>query len=321
MIAEPWDIGPGGYRLGEFPHTFSEWNDSYRDTVRRYWRGDANSAQELAARLLGSADKFDHNGRRSTSSVNFLASHDGFTLADINRYSMRHNEANTENNRDGHHSNFSDNCGVEGDTDDPVIRDLRAQRQRNMLATLFLSQGTPMLLAGDEFGNSQQGNNNAYCQDNDIGWLNWDQADVDLNAFVSQLSTFRQNHPALRQTRFLHGTTRPSDGQPDVEWTDFNGQPLHWRDPRLADLCLTLRISGEAPDWEDTSDMVFIVFNRSHGEATARLPKTPKNCSWVRAIDTGQPGFTANGKAETAKATITAQSVVCFVLSIPKDAA
>ena len=318
MIAEPWDIGPGGYRLGEFPHEFSEWNDSYRDTVRRYWRGDAHSVQELAARLLGSADKFDHSGRRSWSSVNFLASHDGFTLADITRYSKRHNEANTENNRDGHHSNFSDNCGVEGDTDDPAILQQRAQRQRNMLATLFLSQGTPMLLAGDEFGNSQQGNNNAYCQDNDIGWLNWDQADKNMADFVGQLSKFRQDHPAVRQTHFLHGKKRASDDQPDVTWTDFDGKPLHWRDPRLADMCLLLRCSGKTITRED--DAVFIVFNCGFESAKALLPKPPSGASWVRAIDTDHSTFPASLKPESGKVSIAAQSITAFVLKTLKAA-
>ena len=320
MIAEPWDIGPGGYRLGEFPPEFSEWNDSYRDTVRRYWRGDAHSAQEIAARLLGSADKFDHSGRRSWSSINFLASHDGFTLADITRYSRRHNEANTENNRDGHHSNFSDNCGVEGDTDDPQIRAHRAQRQRNMLATLFLSQGTPMLLAGDEFANSQQGNNNAYCQDNATGWLNWDQADSDLQQFVSHLSAFRQSHPAVRQTRFLHGAVRASDGQPDVDWTGFDGQPLHWRDPRLANLCLTLRCSGEAPEHDLDDDVVFVVFNRSEEQASVQLPKVSNGLAWLRAIDTSQPDITTSPKCMADKVDIAPQSVVAFVLDMPMGA-
>jgi glycogen operon protein len=321
MIAEPWDIGPGGYRLGEFPDEFSEWNDSYRDTVRRYWRGDANSAQELAARLLGSADKFDHSGRRSYSSINFLTSHDGFTLADITRYSKRHNEANTEDNRDGHHSNFSDNFGVEGETDDRQIRQHRAQRQRNMLATLFLSQGTPMLLAGDEFANSQQGNNNAYCQDNEIGWLNWDTANSDLQQFVGHLSAFRQIHPAVRQTRFLHGALREADGQPDVEWTDFDGQPLHWRDPRLANLCLTLRCCGEAPAYEADDDVVFVVFNRSDDQTRAQLPKASRGRIWARAIDTNQPSSITSAGPETDSVDIAPQSVVAFVLDAPKDTA
>ena len=314
MIAEPWDIGPGGYRLGEFPHEFSEWNDSYRDTLRRYWRGDAHSAQELGARLLGSADKFDKGGRRSQASVNFIASHDGFTLADTTRYSKRHNEANTENNRDGHHSNYSDNGGVEGETTDESIRKLRTRRQRNMLATLFLSQGTPMLLAGDEFANSQNGNNNAYCQDNDIGWLNWDDADTDLQSFVESLSAFRQEHSSVRQSRFLHGAIRAADGYPDVYWSNFDGDPLEWRDPGLATLCLTLRCSAEAPDYDDDGDVVFIVFNRSDEDGTVSLPEAPENQYWVRAIDTDRNTSDASPELESDKAIVAAQSLVAFVL-------
>lgn len=314
MIAEPWDIGPGGYRLGEFPHEFSEWNDSYRDTVRRYWRGDAHSAQELAARLLGSADKFDRAGRRSWSSINFLSSHDGFTLADTTRYSKRHNEANTENNRDGHHSNFSDNGGVEGNTDDPEIRELRARRQRNMLTTLFLSQGTPMLLAGDEFSNSQAGNNNAYCQDNEIGWLDWDRADTELLEFVRYLSAFRQAHVAVRQSRFLHGAARASDGMADVEWTNFMGEPVEWRDPGLANLCLTLRCSADAPRFEPDGDVVFVAFNRGQEDMSVVLPQPPHGRSWIRAVDTARdtqvPSKVAGQAAE-----VCAHSVTAFVLT------
>lgn len=319
LIAEPWDIGPGGYRLGEFPHEFLEWNDSYRDTVRRYWRGDAHSAQELAARLLGSADKFDRAGRRSGSSINFLASHDGFTLADTTRYAKRHNEANTENNRDGHHSNYSDNGGIEGNTDDPDIRKLRARRQRNMLATLFLSQGTPMLLAGDEFSNSQAGNNNAYCQDNEIGWLNWDEADTGLLDFVRYLSTFRQDHLAVRQSRFLHGAARASDGHPDVSWTNFTGEPVEWRDPGLASLCLTLRCSAEAPDFEPDTDVVFIVFNRSGEDSTVTLPGAQGGQVWERAIDTDHDAQPAAIKPEQENAVVCANSVAAFVLTSIED--
>lgn len=313
MIAEPWDIGPGGYRLGGFPHEFAEWNDSYRDTVRRYWRGDAHSAQELGARLLGSADKFDRKGRRSNASVNFLASHDGFTLADTTRYSRRHNEANTENNRDGHHANFSDNAGVEGETGDEVVRAIRTRRQRNMLATLFLSQGTPMLLAGDEFANSQKGNNNAYCQDNDIGWLDWDNADSELQSFVAHLSTFRQSHICLRQSRFLHGASRPKDGLPDVSWTDFNGAPLEWRDPGLANLCLTLRCSARTPEYAPDDDVVFIVFNRSDETGTVLLPAAAKNQVWLRALDTDQDHQNMGLDAEGETAEVAGHSVAAFV--------
>jgi isoamylase len=315
MIAEPWDIGPGGYRLGEFPHEFGEWNDSYRDTVRRYWRGDAHSAQELGARLLGSADKFDRTGRRSDASVNFLASHDGFTLADTTRYSKRHNLANTENNRDGHGSNYSDNGGVEGETEDEAIRTIRTRRQRNMLATLFLSQGTPMLLAGDEFANSQGGNNNAYCQDNDIGWLNWDKADTDLQAFVASLSAFRQKYINVRQSRFLHGAIRPQDGKADVIWTDFDGEQLEWRDPGLANFCLALRSSAQTPDYEPEGAVVFIVFNRADEQGHVILPDAPKGQCWIRAIDTNDNEQGAFCELETDNAIVAAQSLVAFVIA------
>lgn len=317
MIAEPWDIGPGGYRLGEFPHEFSEWNDMYRDTVRRYWRGDAHSAQELGARLLGSADRFDKSGRRAWSSINFVSSHDGFTLADITRYDRRHNEANTENNQDGHHSNFSDNCGTEGHTDDAAILARRSKRQRNILATLFVSQGTPMLLAGDEIGNSQDGNNNAYCQDNATGWINWDDADRGLLEFTRKLSAFRANHTALRQTRFLHGGTRPGDGQPDVEWTDFEGEPLHWRDPGLSCLSVTLRGASGAPEYEHDGDVVFIVFNRDEDAAKVILQDVPRGAHWIRYIDTAEPDLEASGTR--VEASIVAQGRSVVILSLKRD--
>lgn len=245
--------------------------------------------------------------------MNFLASHDGFTLADTTRYSRRHNEANTENNRDGHHSNFSDNAGVEGDSTDAEVREIRARRQRNMLATLFLSQGTPMLLAGDEFANSQKGNNNAYCQDNDIGWLNWDQADTELQSFVSSLSAFRQDHVCLRQSRFLHGAARPEDGLPDVVWMDFDGQALEWRDPRLANLCLLLRRSAEMPDYAPDGDAVFIVFNRKDEAGQVALPKPQEGHHWVRCIDTDQTRQDGICISEQTYTKVTAQSVAAFV--------
>jgi len=309
LVAEPWDIGPGGYQLGGFPYEFSEWNDSYRDTVRRYWRGDEHSSQELGARLLGSADKFDRAGRRSWSSINFVASHDGFTLADVTRYSSRQNESNLENNEDGHQSNFSDNCGVEGDTDDPEIIATRDRRIRNILATLFLSQGTPMLLAGDEIGNSQEGNNNAYCQDNDIGWVNWDRADNELLDFVEKLSAFRRTHRSVRQTNFLHGAIREADGLPDVEWTDFSGGPLHWRDPGLSNFCVTLRCSAGLPQTSD-DDTVLLAFNRSDQALDVTLPSPGFGIHWVRVLDTDHPGLAAEGEAATAR--VAALSVVAF---------
>jgi len=314
MVAEPWDIGPGGYRLGQFPHEFSEWNDSYRDAVRRYWRGDDHSAQELGARLLGSADKFDHDGRRSGSSINFVAAHDGFTLTDTTRFNIQHNAANLENNRDGHHENFSDNCGIEGKTGDVEILAKRAQRVRNMLATLFLSQGTPLILAGDEFGNSQDGNNNSYCQDNEIGWLNWDAADEGLVEFVAELAAFRRTHHSLRQTRFLHGAVRDTDGLPDIEWMGFGGEPMQWRDPGLSNFCLTIRCSAEAPSTSADTDVVFLAFNRSDEDQEAILPPVSTELAWARAIDTSRLVQPKDAEITTRTASICAQSVVAFVM-------
>lgn len=317
MIAEPWDIGPGGYRLGEFTPEFAEWNDTARDTIRRFWRDDPHSAQELGARLLGSAEKFDRNGRRAWSSINFVTAHDGFTLADVTSYSKRHNEANLEGNKDGHGGNYSDNCGVEGRTDDPEIIARRKRRQRNMLATLFLSQGTPMLLAGDEIGNSQHGNNNAYCQDNPIGWVNWDDADEDLMAFVHRLSAFRAEHRAVRQPYFLHAARRP-DGLPDVEWVDYQGNPLNWRNSELPGLCLVVRCSAEAPDFKDDWDTVFMVFNREHGPADVVLPPAPEGWIWERSLDTADPLGQNTAPVVGSEIHVEARSVVALVLRDPE---
>ncbi len=313
LIAEPWDVGPGGYRLGEFPAEFSEWNDGFRDTVRRYWRGDTHSTQDLGARLLGSAGNFDRDGRRAWSSINMVTAHDGFTLADVTRYNERHNHANGENNADGHHNNLSDNCGVEGETTDLEIRKRRARRQRNMLATVFLSQGTPMLLAGDEFSNSQKGNNNAYAQDNPIGWLNWDKADEAMIDFVARLSRFRHEHPCLNQSRFLHGAIRESDGLPDVEWTDFNAETLQWRDPTLSNFCITLRGSAELPVEHQIDDAVFVAFNRDEAEENVKLPAVPPGNHWVRAIDTAASDIFDVCEIDDSSMVVSGHSVIAAV--------
>lgn len=312
LIAEPWDIGPGGYQLGEFPALFAEWNDRYRDTVRRFWRGDARGAQELGSALLGSASVFDRRGRRVWSSINYAASHDGFTLADTTRYAQRHNHANGENNNDGHHANFSENFGVEGVTKDPEIRALRARRQRNMLATVFLSQGTPMLLAGDEGGNSQRGNNNCYCQDNELSWIDWSEMDEGLIAFTAALSRFRHDHPVLRQMDFLHGAIRPSDRKPDVEWRSFAGGQLNWRDPELATLCLHLRGNAENVAGKDLTDQVLLAFNRSDDNLDLFLP-APDGHHWLRKIDTSVMAQ-ANHIVSGEKIRVQAHSVSAFVL-------
>ncbi|MFK7901378.1 MAG: glycogen debranching protein GlgX [Nitratireductor sp.] len=314
LIAEPWDIGPGGYQLGNFPSQFSEWNDGFRDSVRKYWRGDEHSAQEVSAKLLGSAANFDREGRRAWSSINLITSHDGFTLADLTRFNDRHNEANGENGADGHGNNLSDNCGVEGYTDDPQISKIRSRRERNLLATLFLSQGTPMLLAGDEFSNSQQGNNNAYAQDNEIGWLDWENADQEMIEFVSQLSKFRKEHPCLTQTKFLHGNKRSSDSLPDVEWTNFEGEPLQWRDPGMSNFCLIVRGSAELNSHSSIEDTILIIFNRKLDDVEVKLPTTPENCHWVRSIDTAATEVFSNDTIEKKSLKIFGTSVVAAYL-------
>jgi isoamylase len=238
LIAEPWDIGPGGYQLGHHPPGFAEWNDRYRDSIRRFWRGDTGQRGELAARIAGSSDLFDRRARRPWASVNYAASHDGYTLADVVSYVEKHNQANGEDNRDGHGDNYSANWGVEGPTDDPAIKETRARVQRALLATVFLSHGTPMLLAGDEFGRTQRGNNNAYCQDNEVSWLDWKQAAAPegraLTAYVARLAHLRHAHPVLRCRQFLHGKDELAPGVRDLAWFDTHGEmisPESWNNP------------------------------------------------------------------------------------------
>lgn len=308
LIAEPWDIGPGGYQLGRFPPEFAEWNDRFRDTARRFWRGDRFAAKDMGSALLGSADPFDTRGRQAWSSVNFVAAHDGFTLADATRYVERHNEANGEGNRDGHHANYGDNFGVEGETGDSIINAARRQRMRNLLATVFTSQGTPMLLAGDEMGNSQNGNNNAYCQDNATTWLDWEKADEDLIAFVSALSKVRSEHPVLTQNRFLHGAKR-TDGLPDVEWRGLDGSSVNWKDPDLSALCLVLRGSAESAQGDCEADTVLVVINRDPSTRSLSLP-APGTSKWYRIIDSSLDVQTE--RAESGSVTMVPSSSVCL---------
>jgi glycogen operon protein len=315
LIAEPWDIGPGGYQLGHFPAEFAEWNDTFRDAARKFWRGDAQGAQDLAGGLLGSAGQFDHSGRRAWSSVNFAAAHDGFTLADTTRYVDRHNLANGEGNRDGHHGNHSDNFGVEGDSTDADILKKRKQRARNLLATVFLSQGTPMLLAGDEGGNSQNGNNNAYCQDNPTTWLDWGSFDHELKDFVAKLVKLRHAHRVLRQTRFLHGEARDWDNLPDVEWWGFDGAKPDWHDPGLDTLALILRGNAEAYDAYHAEEELFVAFNRSDKKRGLLLPPAHGG-KWAKVLDTAKPKSKVMEVVETT--VVNPQSVCVYLLSNSK---
>lgn len=232
LIAEPWDTGPGGYQLGAFPMEWAEWNDQYRDCVRRYWRGDAGQSSEFARRIHGSADLFEHSGRDPFASINFVSSHDGFTLLDLVSFERKHNEANGEENRDGHGHNFSSNFGVEGVTQDAGVNRLRRRQRLNLLATLLFSQGTPMLLAGDEFGNSQGGNNNAYAQDNEDGWLNWTGLETDpgFTDKVRELIHLRRVLPLLRLARYIHRRTPGGKGWCDITWQHPDGRPMGHKD-------------------------------------------------------------------------------------------
>ena len=258
--------------------------------MRRFWRGDAG-VRQLARRVTGSARQFDHSGRRPTDSVNFVTAHDGFTLHDLTAYERRHNHANGEGNRDGHGENISQNFGIEGPSDDGAVLAARARRRRNLMATLLVSQGTPMLLAGDEIGHSQRGNNNAYAQDNETTWLDWRHADADFLAFTRRLVALRHAHPILSQRLFLHSTLRAADSAPDLFWRREDGQPMgadDWHDAKRRLLAVETRMAAGTPDHETREEALFLVFNG--GEAReVRLPDAVDGLGWTLVLDTGRP--------------------------------
>jgi len=304
LIAEPWDIGPGGYQLGRFPAGWSEWNDKYRDSVRRFWRGDAGAMPDFARRLHGSGDCFEHDGRRPWAGVNFVTSHDGFTLCDLVSYRRRHNDANGEQNRDGHHENFSDNCGIEGPTADPAVRALRLRQQKNFLTTLMVSQGTPMLLGGDELGRTQQGNNNAYCQDNAINWVDWSglgSGEGELLAFTRELIALRRQCPVFGFARYVHAAESPDSA--GIHWFSAQGEPMcpdDWHDPEnhLLGYLLT------AVDDANGKQAVLVIFNNGLRAADFRLPSIPRYDGWSLLLDTaaeishsaGKPTYLESGE-------------------------
>ena len=278
LIAEPWDVGPGGYQLGNFPSPWMEWNDRYRDDVRRFWRGDRGATSALATRLTGSADVFAGSRRSPSASVNFIAAHDGFPLADLAAYQGKHNEANGESNRDGSNDNWSWNCGTEGVTKDPAIRAARNRDARALLATLFLSRGTPMLTAGDEMGRTQGGNNNAYAQDNAITWLDWVQADESLTGLTGRLTELRARHPLLGADRFLTGRPIADGGPLDATWLRPDGTPMtdgDWGGADVFGLYL-----------QEADDHLCMWFNRLQTDAGAILPAPPPGQAWRIALAT-----------------------------------
>ncbi|MDX1422194.1 MAG: glycogen debranching protein GlgX [Kiloniellales bacterium] len=284
LIAEPWDIGPDGYQLGGFPPGFAEWNGRYRDSIRSFWKGDEGILPDTARSLLGWADMFDRGGRRPWASVNFVTAHDGFTLKDLVSYEQKHNEANLEDNNDGHDDNRSWNCGVEGPSDDPAILELRERMRRNFMATLLVSQGTPMLLMGDEIGRTLAGNNNAYCQDNELAWLDWQdhaKRDQAFLAFVRGLIRLRKAMPALRQTNYLHGRPMGESAIPDVLWLKPDGtamEPQDWEDPHAKSLGLLL--------YDDTPSRTLVLLNAHHDAVPFRLPEPQLAPDWRLLVDT-----------------------------------
>ncbi|ARU31296.1 glycogen debranching enzyme GlgX [Sulfuriferula sp. AH1] len=302
LIAEPWDLGEGGYQVGNFPLGWAEWNDKYRDSVRAYWKGDGGLIGELARRLTGSSDLYEHNGRRPHASINFLSAHDGFTLHDLVTYNSKHNEANLEDNRDGNDNNHSWNCGVEGETDDPEINTLRARQKRNLLATLLFSQGVPMLLAGDEMGRTQHGNNNAYCQDNEISWLSWDlkPQDKELLEFTKRVIALRKAHPLFRRSYFFHGKPIRGGEVKDIVWLNPDGFEMSEEDWNQAfSRCLGVYLAGDSLVETDGrgrrlhDDNLLLLINAHHEDIAFMLPEFDGHHYWDVLLDTcdavGQP--------------------------------
>jgi glycogen operon protein len=331
LIAEPWDCGPGGYQMGEFPPGWSEWNDKYRDTLRDYWRGEA-TAGALAQRLYGSADIFDRNGRRPQASVNFVTAHDGFTLNDLVSYNDRHNEANGEENRDGHADNRSWNCGAEGPTDDVAVDGLRKQQMRNFLATLLLSQGTPMLTAGDEFARTQRGNNNAYCQDNEISWVDWALAEDNIAQvrFVQSLTALRRRYPILRRNRFLSTVVNEAIGVKEVTWVNAAGAEMQEEDWTNGARCFGMLLDGRAQvtgiKQRGQDATMLLILNSHHDGVPFTLPGAGDDSAhalWALVLDTqfsdaaqtAENDYSAGDVYEVA-----ARSLLLLKLKLPPEA-
>jgi glycogen operon protein len=298
LIAEPWDVGEGGYQVGNFPVLWTEWNGKYRDSVRRYWKGDDSLVAEMAYRLSGSSDLYQNDGRRPYASINFVTAHDGFTLNDLVSYNEKHNEANGEDNQDGHNDNLSWNCGAEGPTDDPEILDLRERQKRNFLATLLVSQGVPMILGGDEIGRSQGGNNNAYCQDNDVSWFDWDldERAQALLEFTRRLTRLRREQPLLRRAKFFQGTPIRGHDIKDITWLRTDGEEMgddEWRTSFIR--ALGVRLAGDTLNAFDergepwAHDAVLLLMNSHHEDIPFTLPRGIGEGGWDVLIDTDEP--------------------------------
>jgi len=324
LIAEPWDLGQGGYQVGNFPVLWTEWNGKYRDTIRRFWRGDSGIVSELATRLAGSNDLYARSGRRPYASINFITAHDGFTLADLVSYNDKHNEANLEDGRDGENNNLSWNCGVEGPTDDPAIRGLRARQMRNMLATLLLSQGVPMISHGDEVGRTQHGNNNAYCHDSELTWIDWnlDAEKRALLQFTAKLVRFRLAQPTLRRRRYFQD--RSIRGVKDVAWFSPDGREMTdeaWN----ADFArsLGMLLSGSAIEEVDErgepvlGDTLLVLLNGHHERVPFVLPSLVSDQMWFRVFDTFDPALPAKSFRPGMRYQLQGRSVAVLRIGAP----
>jgi glycogen operon protein len=322
LIAEPWDVGPGGYQVGNFPPQWSEWNGKYRDTIRDFWRGEPATLGEFASRITGSADLYEDDGRRPMASINFFTAHDGFTLLDLVSYNEKHNEANGEDNNDGESHNRSYNLGVEGPTDDASILAMRAKQQRNFLATLLLSQGVPMILHGDELGRTQLGNNNTYAQDSELTWVHWDTADQALIEFTAALTRLRKEHPTFRRSRFFDGRpVRRGEGEPlpDIVWLSSDGAEMSsedWDTSYVKSIGIFLNglgISGRDPRGERIVDKSFLVyFNASENTVAFTIPNDEHSPQWEIVVDTA--GLAADSDLLDAGATLDVQERSLVVL-------
>jgi len=321
LIAEPWDLGEGGYQVGNFPLGWAEWNGRYRDAIRKFWKGDGGMVSELATRLAGSSDLYDHSGRRPYASVNFVACHDGFTLHDLVSYNEKHNEANGEANHDGESHNNSWNCGVEGPTTDPAVLALRARQARNLLATVFLSQGVPMLYAGDEIGRTQRGNNNAYCQDNDISWVQWDLSDAqrELLEFARYMIHLLKSQPVLQRRRFFQGRSIRGGGIKDITWFEPGGAEMSdavWNSDHVRHLGVRL-VGTEIEETDEhgqpvEGDTLFLMFSAHPEPIRFALPGHEPGQRWERLLDTSQAGWSRRAVQHGAHYSLTGRSVAAF---------
>ena len=322
LIAEPWDLGSGGYQVGNFPHLWSEWNGRYRDTVRRFWAGDGGLISEVATRLTGSSDLYQHNGRKPYASINFITAHDGFSLRDLVTYQEKRNYANMEDNRDGDGHNNNWNCGFEGETEDPVVRSLRLKQRKNLMATLLLSQGVPMIRSGDELGQTQQGNNNPYCQDNSLSWIDWDldAEQTQFLEFCQQMTALCRSQPVLSRRNFFLGRRIRGVGVKDISWLTQDGNELADSDWHSGLRALGMRLNGESIDEVDErgqpiiGDSLLVLLNSQPATVLFRLPRHKPSERWESYVDTSQPAVTSKQWSHEEQYELQARSVVVFIL-------